>query len=705
MSINTDNDGISPKYLGNGITKTFAFDFRVFAQTEVSAQKTSALGTITTLVYGTDYTVSLNANQDNNPGGSITTTVAPIVGESLVIISKVSYTQLTTLTTQGNFDPVVLNSVHDKAVVLAQQLRGKTDLAIRFPEADGAGLNPVLPSAIVRAKKAVVFDTAGNIGVSTDDFEDQVSTVQALVSQAQASATNSATSATSATNSATSATNSATSATNSANQALSSSVSASSSATQAQAYANSLQWSGTIDVSSNLTLGSSHSGKMLVCDTIAGNIVLTLPEISTLTLPLVIGVKKRTGDANTVTINRSGTNTIDNITSKIISIQGASVSLIPNLSGDWAVIDASLPSSGGGQQSIYFCGTTTTSFESPHYTWNVTNSQITSLYDGLTIQIKIDQNTNYPRYLKINNLESVDVRLVNSNNFLSEVIKFFSTDTIYTLSLSISSGGSKTWKVDASFCAGAKSLKMLTFSLFSDYFSSTGSISGVIPAFGGIMNVSGFSGNVTGLQTSGVDSGAKITLFFSASGTLVHSSTFQLPLSQNLTVQSGDWIVFRYFSNAWRWESYSRADGQSLLQSYEAGQTSFFAMSTAPLGYLKANGAAVSRTVYARLFSAIGTTWGAGDGSTTFNIPDLRGVFPRGWDDGRGLDAGRIFASYQADDFASHTHFVQGNGGGATSSGLVGNTGGGPIGGVTSNATGGTETRPKNVALLPCIKY
>jgi hypothetical protein len=56
-----------------------------------------------------------------------------------------------------------------------------------------------------------------------------------------------------------------------------------------------------------------------------------------------------------------------------------------------------------------------------------------------------------------------------------------------------------------------------------------------------------------------------------------------------------------------------------------AGSVQTFAGNTAPLGYLVCDGAAVSRTVYANLFAAIGTLYGAGNGSTTFNLPDLRG--------------------------------------------------------------------------------
>lgn len=80
-----------------------------------------------------------------------------------------------------------------------------------------------------------------------------------------------------------------------------------------------------------------------------------------------------------------------------------------------------------------------------------------------------------------------------------------------------------------------------------------------------------------------------------------------------------------------------------------SGAVMYFAGRNAPTGWLKANGAAVSRTTYAALFAAIGTTYGAGDGRNTFNLPDLRAEFLRGWDDGRGIDSGRAFGSAQSD--------------------------------------------------------
>jgi len=86
------------------------------------------------------------------------------------------------------------------------------------------------------------------------------------------------------------------------------------------------------------------------------------------------------------------------------------------------------------------------------------------------------------------------------------------------------------------------------------------------------------------------------------------------------------------------------------------GMVASFDMQTAPPGWLKRNGANVSRIAYAKLFAVLGTRYGAGDGSTTFNIGDSRAVFVRGLDDGRGLDPGRQLGSTQQGQNASHTH-------------------------------------------------
>jgi len=135
------------------------------------------------------------------------------------------------------------------------------------------------------------------------------------------------------------------------------------------------------------------------------------------------------------------------------------------------------------------------------------------------------------------------------------------------------------------------------------------------------------------------------------------------------------------------------------------GMIAFFACSSAPVGWLKCNGALLNRTSYPDLFSIIGTTVDSSVSSTEFRIPDLRGEFLRGWDDGRGKDSGRILGTGQDDELKAHSHVQNlgrpwSNVTNVAGSGVVGNT-------DTSNTddTGGSETRPTNIAWLACIKY
>lgn len=158
-----------------------------------------------------------------------------------------------------------------------------------------------------------------------------------------------------------------------------------------------------------------------------------------------------------------------------------------------------------------------------------------------------------------------------------------------------------------------------------------------------------------------------------------------------------------------------------------AGAVAHFARVTAPAGWLVCDGSAVSRSAYPALFSAIGVTFGAGDGATTFALPDLRGEFLRGADLGRGVDAGRTVGSTQGQQTAAHKHVVPwGESGSAAGSAPFGRTASaGRFGTGTNDSDNfwvhtndgqdydgqvnpagviGVETRPRNVALLACIK-
>ena len=181
----------------------------------------------------------------------------------------------------------------------------------------------------------------------------------------------------------------------------------------------------------------------------------------------------------------------------------------------------------------------------------------------------------------------------------------------------------------------------------------------------------------------------------------------------------GHWMELQFDKTLDRWVLLNPATG---IASLPAGSVIYVAQSTPPSGYLKANGAAISRTAYAALFAAIGTTFGAGDGGTTFNLPDLRGEFLRGWDDSRGIDSGRAFGSLQKgspivhDDNSGQANFNP------VGLGLL--TAGDPWTdalpeGYYSLPYSGSGTgvmgvinigmihsaRPRNVALLACIRY
>lgn len=167
---------------------------------------------------------------------------------------------------------------------------------------------------------------------------------------------------------------------------------------------------------------------------------------------------------------------------------------------------------------------------------------------------------------------------------------------------------------------------------------------------------------------------------------------------------------------------------EQLANATKIGTIITFPVNVTPTGFLECNGALISRTAYADLFAVIGTIYGAGNGSTTFKIPDLRGEFIRGFDNGRGVDVGRTIGSSQSDAYGSHTHIGSTNTTGEhthTAKGMVASAasysptnGSEPLSGtvttsssgahshtVTINASGSTETRPRNIAMMYCIKY
>ncbi len=214
---------------------------------------------------------------------------------------------------------------------------------------------------------------------------------------------------------------------------------------------------------------------------------------------------------------------------------------------------------------------------------------------------------------------------------------------------------------------------------------------GLLPKSGGTMTGALLADDASGASTPAIafDGDADTGLFRKSANTIGLSTAGTERAfvdSSGLTVQargdlrladsdSSNWVALQAAATiasnvTFTLPSADGSDGQMLktngsgtlsfttVQGVPPGAVFCLAVATVPSDYLECSGTAVSRTTYAALFAVIGTTYGAGNGSTTFNVPDLRGEFVRGYDHGRGIDSGRAIASSQSGQNNAHNHTV-----------------------------------------------
>lgn len=186
----------SGPYAGNGVTTVFAVGFTCFAAADLSVVRTDAGGVDTVLTIGTDYTVSLNADQTASPGGTVTAIVAPATGYQLTILRNVALTQGTSLPNQGGWYPKVVENAFDKLTMIVQQLSEKvgrsvqvgvtgTDTTSLLTAIFGAGASATAAAASAAAAAASAASVVGaapakgadiasaatiNLTTSTGDF-------------------------------------------------------------------------------------------------------------------------------------------------------------------------------------------------------------------------------------------------------------------------------------------------------------------------------------------------------------------------------------------------------------------------------------------------------------------------------------------------------------------------------------------------------
>lgn len=232
----------------------------------------------------------------------------------------------------------------------------------------------------------------------------------------------------------------------------------------------------------------------------------------------------------------------------------------------------------------------------------------------------------------------------------------------------------------------------MTGTLTAPTVTSTGAVNGVNGVFSGTLSVTG-------------------------------TATFSSTLSASTAPTVGAHLTNKTYVDAQIASNSSAAQSNAIGLAAPPSAIMAFARNTAPSGWLACDGSAVSRTTYAALFAAIGVTFGAGDGTSTFNLPDLRGYFVRGQGTNGDGTASGAFGVKQADAYLNHSHtatqvahthtvtgpnnsagFAPGAANAINGTGTLVTSSAQPAITVNDSTTGGTETRPKNIALLYCIK-
>ncbi|WP_454839726.1 phage tail-collar fiber domain-containing protein [Pseudomonas hormoni] len=159
-------------------------------------------------------------------------------------------------------------------------------------------------------------------------------------------------------------------------------------------------------------------------------------------------------------------------------------------------------------------------------------------------------------------------------------------------------------------------------------------------------------------------------------------------------------------------DTYTKAEIESIIAQASAlpvGAMVAFPKATVPPGFLEIDGSVQSIATYPDLAAYLGTAFNQGnEGAGNFRLPESRGEFLRGWDHGRGVDVGRAMGSYQLDQFKSHTHDYDNMQGGGTPNSVsdtvaaMGDSS--AQSGHVTGASGGVETRPRNLAVMWCLK-
>ena len=185
MTISTTTRKAGP-FAGNNVTTSFPFTFKVFADTDLVVVHTDPSEVETTLVLATDYTVTLNPDQDTDPGGTVTLPSALLTGYKLTITSDVPTLQSLELTNGGGFYPAVINDALDRLTILAQQNTEKIGRSVKVPVSSSDDPDNLIDTLLAASSSASV--SAASASSSASSASASASSASGSASAAAASA-------------------------------------------------------------------------------------------------------------------------------------------------------------------------------------------------------------------------------------------------------------------------------------------------------------------------------------------------------------------------------------------------------------------------------------------------------------------------------------------------------------------------------------
>jgi hypothetical protein len=171
MTISSTTRQAGP-FTGNGIATSFPFTFKTFDTTDLVVIRTDTAGVDSTLALGTDYSVTLNSNQNVSPGGSIILVVALAVGFKMTATTDLANLQPTDLSNQGGFYPDVINESLDRATIQIQQNSNALNRSVKFPISDGSTDDILLPAKDARKGRVLAFDEVTGLPLAGPSIAD-----------------------------------------------------------------------------------------------------------------------------------------------------------------------------------------------------------------------------------------------------------------------------------------------------------------------------------------------------------------------------------------------------------------------------------------------------------------------------------------------------------------------------------------------------